>query len=257
MALTDTILFQSIDFRCRIVTNHLNLTAYSQSTLPTETRNEGKYNHHRELSFFLKISLNFERILTEYAAPINKDYLNGCWFAPEDLIVVVLPTFSPYASVFILHLAQHHLGRIVGFDVAKGDESADPASLLTLAPHGIDMLYSSSYLSQQDPNLTLPHGQTLQLPLAQSCSFARNSFPHPTYLSDIHPDFVLPLSSFKTFREYSVDPISTLLALVKPLFENHRNWERKEEKCTPSAAEQREHGIYGQPQTSSGNTLNA
>ena len=122
MALTDTILFQSIDFRHHIVTDPLNLTAYTQSTLPTETRNEGKYNRHRERSFFSKISLNFDRILPEYAAPINKDYLNGRWFAPEDLIVVAPLTSSQHTSDFILHLAEPHLAKVVTFGVAKGDK---------------------------------------------------------------------------------------------------------------------------------------
>ena len=71
--------------------------------------------------------------------------------------------FIPHVSDFLVHLAQHHLGKIVGFDVAKGDESADPASLFTLVPHRIDASHSSFYLTQFHPTL-LPRGQTFRLP---------------------------------------------------------------------------------------------
>ena len=38
-------------------------------------------------------------------------------------------------------------------------------------------------------------------------------------------------------RDYSSDDIRLFSSRVKELFEKHRNWERKEVKCTPSAAE--------------------
>ena len=81
--------------------------------------------------------------------------------------------------------------------------------------------------------------------------------PNPTFSSNIHPDFILPLSSISAVRNYSSDHIYTLSALVKPLLEKLRNWPREREKCIYTDSEKRLHGIYGHPQTSSGNTLNA
>ena len=162
------------------------------------------------------------------------------------------PTYCPHASDFLLHLAEHHLAKVVAFGVGKGDENADPASLLTLAPHGIDVSYSSSYLSKIIPNFTLPIGQMLQFPLSQSYSIARNSFPKPIFVASLHYYFVLPLSSFKAVREYTDDVIRTRRAIVKPLFEKHRYSEREEEKCTSSSSELRYHGMYGRPPTHTG-----
>ena len=101
------------------------------------------------------------------------------------------PTFSPHLSDFLVHLAQHHLGKIVGFDVAKGDESADPASLFTLAPHGIDISSSSSYLSQLDPDLTLPHGKRYNCPSLNLIPSLATSF----LILHIYQTFI-PISCF-------------------------------------------------------------
>ena len=246
-----------IDGRRRTFTDPLSLAVHSPSTVQKETRSEGKYNHTRQRTFISKIAINSDRLFAEYTKPLKQQYLKGRWYAPEEIIVVVSPTFSPHVSDFILHLTEQHLAKIVGFGVAKGDTTADAASFFTLAPHGIDLSYSSSYLSQQDPNLTLPYGQTLQFPLSHSYTITRNSFPKASFLVNIHPDFVLPLSSFRSVRNYSFDHTNNLSALVKPVFDKHRNWLRKREKCTYTDSEKRVHGIYGHPQTSSGNTLNA
>ena len=146
ITLSKVFLLNNIDDRGRLETDPLTPTTHSFSLLPTETRKEGKYNHHRKRSFFSKIALNLELILAEYTAPINKEYLNGRLFAPEDIIVAISPTFSPHISASILHLAEQRPGKIVGFGVTKRDETADPASLLTLASHGINLSSSSSYL---------------------------------------------------------------------------------------------------------------
>ena len=247
MPLDKVLFFNKTFFSPISGTNSLNFTTYSQSTLPTEIRNEGKYNHHRERSFISKFVPNMDRILTEYAAPINKDYLNGGWYAPENIIVVAPPTCSPHVSDFILHIAEQHLAKVVTFGIAKGNENADPASFISLAPAGPDIPHSSILLKEINRSLTLPHGQMLHFPLTQLYSIARDSFIQPSALANIHPDSVLPLTPFTSLTQPSPERLRSFFAPFKPFFDTHRSWERKQERCTRSDVEQRDYGIHSHP----------
>ena len=113
------------------------------------------------------------------------------------------------------------LGKLLGLVLQRGMRCSS-ASLLTPSPHGIDDSYSSSYLSQIISPLHLPHGQTLQLPLSQSYSIARNSLQKPIFVASLHYDFVLPLSSFNTVREYSAHDALSSDALAELFFNKHR-----------------------------------
>ena len=145
------------------------------------------------------------------------------------MIVAILPIFPPHPADFILQLAEKNRATIVGFGVPQRNKTAAPAIFLV-------QLISTPHVA---------HESTLHFPLYQSYSNAGNSFSNPSISLDVHPDFVVPLSSFRTVRDYSADDIRTFCPFVNPLFEKHRNWERRERKCTPSVAEKRGYGIYG------------
>ena len=153
--------------------------------MPTETRKERKHRHMRERSFISKLAPNQHRLFKEYTEPLKQEYLNGRWYAPEDVIVVAPPTFSPHLSDFILHLAEPHLANIVTFVVAKDDESADPASLLILEPQGVTFSYSSSSLCATQTDITISS-------LLFYFINPRNSYPILTLSSNANPVSMLP-----------------------------------------------------------------
>ena len=98
-------LFSNIDGRRRTATDPINLTVHSGAIIHIETPKEEKYNSHRERSFFSKLARNQDQILAEYTTLINKDYLTGRWYAPEDIIIVAPPAFSLHISDCILRMA--------------------------------------------------------------------------------------------------------------------------------------------------------
>ena len=89
--LTEKILLNNIDFRRRIATDPINLIVPSQFTLPTETRNEEKYNNTHQRTFLSTIALNYDRIIAEYTEPLNQELLTGRWYAPENVILITSP----------------------------------------------------------------------------------------------------------------------------------------------------------------------
>ena len=145
------------------------------------------------------------------------------------MIVAILPIFPQHPADFILQVAEKHLATIVGFGVPQRNKTAAPAIFLV-------QLISTPHVA---------HELTLHFPLYQSYSNAGNSFSNPSISLDVHPDFVVPLSSFRTLRDYSAAAFHTPITPAKPLFEKYRNRERRERKCTHSVAEQRGYGIYG------------
>ena len=89
-----------------------------------------------------------------------------------------------------------------------------------------------------------------------SILFHRSQLLSSSYLFIRHSSqFHTSTEFFQVCSEYSADDIRKLSALVTPLFENHRNWEWKEEIIIPSASEQRNHAINGHPPDNSRDTF--
>ena len=133
LPLAKALLFNNIDFRRRIGTDPVNLTTYSSSAVPTETRNEGKYTHILERSFISKTALNFDRLFAEHTEHIKQESLKERCYAPEYIILQALQTYSLHVSR-LLYAAEQNLVKIFTFDVAKGDHNTDPASFFILEP---------------------------------------------------------------------------------------------------------------------------
>ena len=191
MPQTKNLLQNGMDARHRVPINSLKLTTYTRTTVPPETRREGKHRHLHERSFISKTALNFDRLFAEHTEHIKQESLKERCYAPEYIILQALQTYSLHVSR-LLYAAEQNLVKNCTFDVVKGDHNTDPASFFSHAPHGIDSSSSSSYFSQLIPTLQLPYGQTLQFSLSHSTpSIATLFLILPCYHTFILPLFLL------------------------------------------------------------------
>ena len=89
----------------------------------------------------------------------------------------------------------------------------------------------------------------------QSDSSNHNSLLNPTFLSTIHPDFVLPLSSLSHLTHHASDDVLSLSAIVQQVFEKARALEGQEEELFLQPPKTDHHGISAPPSTPAGDSF--